>query len=409
MSATEALDAYLERQQSSKKASSSARAAGKQQEPPRAATNPPARLSRASESAPKSRSMAKGPQLKAGAPRADDRARDGAIKAVWPPSPLDEKDDRPLLAKAHPATARTAQRKPSETASKDQVSGLHHADHLQGPWAGHVVCNSGQLHQAACTYGATQLWQSRPAPETLAARDKIASPCCEECKVTLPKQCAMQVGALSKLKRLSSSRLRNASGASPRAQPGSEDAQPDHFAAALEKLRRDRQAVKQNPQQQGSRHNASTTAAGEILGLLMRFVLTALTIIYEALVISRLMRAHSCACTCPCVWCRQPSCDARGRQSGEPRAAEACALGPHGRHRGPPGAAAADPEGCRPLGPPQPIQGITGSSLCSTCHASPLLLSYAQVVAFSAHQDPCLLRVYKVESLHSTTGSETRR
>ena len=134
MSATEALDAYLERQQSSKKASSSARVAGKQQEPPRAATNPPARLSKASDSASRLKSMAKGPPLKGGAPRADDRAREGAIKAVWPPSPLDEKDDRPLLAKAHPATARTAQRKSSETAtSGDQVSTVHRAGHVHAP------------------------------------------------------------------------------------------------------------------------------------------------------------------------------------------------------------------------------------------------------------------------------------
>ena len=187
MSATEALDAYLERQQSSKKASSSARAAGKQQEPSRAATTPPARLSRASEGASKSKSMAKGPPSKAGAPRAEDRAREGAIKAVWPPSPLNEKDDRPLLAKAHPATARTAQRKPSETASKDQVSGLHHADHLQGPSAGHVMCNIGQLHQAACTYRVMQLRRLRPASETLAVRGKIASPCCEESGIILTK------------------------------------------------------------------------------------------------------------------------------------------------------------------------------------------------------------------------------
>ncbi len=140
MSATEALDAYLERQQSSKKASSSARAAGKQQEPPRAAANPPARLPKASDSASKPRSMAKGPLLKAGAPRAGDRAREGVIKAVWPPSPLDEKDDRPLLAKAHPATARTAQRKPSEAAaSGDQVSSIHRAGHVHEPCACHLM------------------------------------------------------------------------------------------------------------------------------------------------------------------------------------------------------------------------------------------------------------------------------
>ena len=121
MSATEALDAYLERQQSSKKASSSARAVGKPQGTLRAAANAPSRLSKAPESRSRLGTMAKGPMLKAGAPGADDTGREGAIKAVWPPSPLDEKDERPLLAKAHPATARMAHRKPSEKAAEDKV------------------------------------------------------------------------------------------------------------------------------------------------------------------------------------------------------------------------------------------------------------------------------------------------
>ena len=111
---------------------------------------------------------------------------------------------------------------------------------------------------------------------------------------------AMQGGALTKLKRLSSSRLRNASGASPQVQPGSDSAQPDHFAAALEKLRRDRPAEKQNTQRQGVGHNASSKAAGENRS-------TDMTCIYsadhhlEALLNSRLTRAYSRACTCSCV------------------------------------------------------------------------------------------------------------
>ena len=120
MSATEALDAYLERQQSSKTASSSARAGVKPQETPRAAATPPARLAR-QETGARLRNMAKGPLLKPGAPTADDRAKEGAIKAVWPPSPLNEKDERPPLAKSHPATARMAQPKRSETALGNQV------------------------------------------------------------------------------------------------------------------------------------------------------------------------------------------------------------------------------------------------------------------------------------------------
>ncbi len=83
------------------------------------------------------------------------------------------------------------------------------------------------------------------------------------CHICRHKDVTMQGGALSKLKRLSSSRLRNASGASPREQLGADSAQPDHFAAALEKLRRDRPAEKQNPQQQGAGHKASSKAPGE--------------------------------------------------------------------------------------------------------------------------------------------------
>ena len=78
--------------------------------------------------------------------------------------------------------------------------------------------------------------------------------------------CALQVGALTKLKRLSSSRLRNASGGSPRVQAGSEAAQPDHFAAALEKLRRDQQAEqtsKQQGKQQSAGQHSLAHAAGE--------------------------------------------------------------------------------------------------------------------------------------------------
>ena len=74
---------------------------------------------------------------------------------------------------------------------------------------------------------------------------------------------AMQAGALTKLKKLSSSRLRNASGTPPRVQAGSEAAQPDHFAAALEKLRRDQRAGKQSNPLQGAGRHAVAGPAGE--------------------------------------------------------------------------------------------------------------------------------------------------
>ena len=76
-----------------------------------------------------------------------------------------------------------------------------------------------------------------------------------------------QADPLSKLKRLSSSRLRNASGASSRLEAGPETAQPDHFAAALEKLRREQDAGKsssrQRAKQQGAGPADSAKAAGD--------------------------------------------------------------------------------------------------------------------------------------------------
>ena len=76
-----------------------------------------------------------------------------------------------------------------------------------------------------------------------------------------------QADPLSKLKRMSSSRLRNASGAAPRLEAGSETAQPDHFAAALEKLRREQDAEqsssRQHAKQQGARPADSAKAAGD--------------------------------------------------------------------------------------------------------------------------------------------------
>ena len=89
------------------------------------------------------------------------------------------------------------------------------------------------------------------------------------CDICRARVGALQAGALTKLKRLSSSRLRNASGASPRAQAGSEAARPDHFAAALERLRRDQQAEKHTSKQQGQQQSAGQhtlrCAAGETL------------------------------------------------------------------------------------------------------------------------------------------------
>jgi len=121
MSATEALDAYLERQLSSKTASSSIRAASKPQDQLKAAVNPQARPSKPSEGGSRLRNTSRGPLLKQGAAGDDERVKGGAIKAVWPPSPLNESDKRLLLAKSHPAASRTAQQKPSTPGSGDQV------------------------------------------------------------------------------------------------------------------------------------------------------------------------------------------------------------------------------------------------------------------------------------------------
>ena len=85
------------------------------------------------------------------------------------------------------------------------------------------------------------------------------------CDICGARMGALQAGALTKLKRLNSSRLRNASGASPRAQAGSEAAQPDHFAAALDKLRRDQQAEKHTSKQQSAGQHTLRCAAGETL------------------------------------------------------------------------------------------------------------------------------------------------
>lgn len=70
-----------------------------------------------------------------------------------------------------------------------------------------------------------------------------------------------QAQALGRLKQISSSRLRNALGASPRTQQsGVGAAQPDHFAAALEKLQGAQGAARGMAGQQGSRGGAGPTA-----------------------------------------------------------------------------------------------------------------------------------------------------
>ena len=121
MSATEALDAYLGRQQSNSIAPSGSRAAGKAHEQPKATGETTARSSKAPEGTFRLRIASKGPLLREGAAKPEEGPKTGAIKAVWPPSPLDERDERPLLAKAHPATSRAAQRKLAETNSGEQV------------------------------------------------------------------------------------------------------------------------------------------------------------------------------------------------------------------------------------------------------------------------------------------------
>ena len=121
MSATEALDAYLGQQQSNSRASSGSRAASKAHEQPKATGAPPAGSSKAPEGTSRLRIASKGPLLKEGAAKPEEGPKTGAIKAVWPPSPLDERDKRPLLAKAHPATCRAAQRKLAENSSGEQV------------------------------------------------------------------------------------------------------------------------------------------------------------------------------------------------------------------------------------------------------------------------------------------------
>ena len=122
MSATEALDAYLERQPTSQKASNNARGSNsRQQEQHREAAAPPAHNSKGPQGTSRLRHSSKALPAKAGAPEASGKDRTGSIKAVWPPPPLDEKDERPLLAKMHPATARGTQQKLAEAASGDQV------------------------------------------------------------------------------------------------------------------------------------------------------------------------------------------------------------------------------------------------------------------------------------------------
>ena len=122
MSATEALDAYLERQRTSQKASNNARgSASRHQGQHRDAAAPPAVNQKGSQGTSRLRHSSKALPAEAGTPDESGKDRSGSIKAVWPPPPLDEKDDRPLLAKMHPATARGAQRKLAEATSGDQV------------------------------------------------------------------------------------------------------------------------------------------------------------------------------------------------------------------------------------------------------------------------------------------------
>ena len=115
MSATEALDAYLERQRTSQKPSNNARGStNRQHEQHRDAAAPPAHSRKGPQGTSRLRHRSK-------ALPACDKDRSGSIKAVWPPPPLDEKDNRPLLAKMHPATTRGAQQELAEAASGDQV------------------------------------------------------------------------------------------------------------------------------------------------------------------------------------------------------------------------------------------------------------------------------------------------
>lgn len=76
--------------------------------------------------------------------------------------------------------------------------------------------------------------------------------------------------ALSRLKRMSSALQHSTPGASPRLQGDSSAAQPDHFAVALEKLRRERGAGQRAAKQPGGMHNNAgarhpANAAGECL------------------------------------------------------------------------------------------------------------------------------------------------
>ena len=130
MSATEALDAYLERQRNSQKTSNNPRGISSRQDQHRDAAAPPAHTHKEPQGTSRLRHSSKALPAKAGTPEASGRDRSGSIKAVWPPPPLDDKDDRPQLAKMHPATARGAQRKLAEANSGDQVyflslAGLH--------------------------------------------------------------------------------------------------------------------------------------------------------------------------------------------------------------------------------------------------------------------------------------------
>jgi hypothetical protein len=121
MSATEALDAYLEKLQSSSRASSGSRAADKPHEPPKTTGASAARSSKAPEGTSRLRLASKGPLLKGCAAKPEEGSKTEAIKAVWPPGPLDERDERPLLRKTHPATCRAAQRKLTGTNSGEEV------------------------------------------------------------------------------------------------------------------------------------------------------------------------------------------------------------------------------------------------------------------------------------------------
>lgn len=112
-----------------------------------------------------------------------------------------------------------------------------------------------------------QRYKSRQTPYFMPVANKQANE--QQCRIIAHccqasgKRCGFpaQAQALGRLKKISSSRLRNASGASPRAQQsGVGAAQPDHFAAALEKLQGTQVAACGMAGQLGSRGATGATA-----------------------------------------------------------------------------------------------------------------------------------------------------